>query len=46
MSSDLHTKPATNEDAVELKKAIATGTVRESSISSRTSIQLFDSKFQ
>ena len=44
MSSDLHTRPATIEDAVEFKKAI--GTMKESSISSRTSIQMFDSRFR
>jgi hypothetical protein len=43
MSSDSHTRPATKEDAVEFKKAIATGAVKESPISSRTSIQMFDS---
>ena len=43
MSSDLHTRPATKEDAVEFKKAIATGAVKESSISSRTSIQILAS---
>lgn len=47
MSSDLHTRPATKEDAVEFKKVISTGAVRESSISSCTSIQMFDcSKFK
>lgn len=41
MSSDSHTRPATKEDALEFKKAIATGAVKESAISSRTSIQMF-----
>ena len=46
MSSDSHTtKPATKKDAVELKKAIATGTVKESSISSRTSTQYLITSF-
>ena len=44
MSNDSHTRPATKDDAVEFKKAIATGAVKESSLSSRTSIQMFDSK--
>lgn len=46
MSSDSHIRPATKEDAVEFKKAIATGAVKESSISSRTSVRMFDRKFQ
>jgi len=46
MSSDSHTRPAANEDKVELKKAIATGAVKESSLSSCTSIQTPDSKLQ
>ena len=46
MSSDSHTKSDMNEDAVEFKKAIATGAIKESSISSRTSIQVFDNKIQ
>ena len=44
MSSDSHTRSTMEEDAVEFKKAIATGAVKESSISSRTS--MFLSKFQ